>query len=151
MHRTYYWLEPNTDLSDEGKARFRRKMTEMVKYEELPSHECSFAECNLIGSKVQGSTVLHMPMFDVDDNSALSAMSLCFPTPATIWIPSMSANHWHLYLQCAMPWNACVVLLRYHMDCGTIDRKWAQACLDQGQMFLRKPIGTITGAQYFVP
>ena len=137
MHRTYYHLPENTDLSDEGKRKFRKGLTDMVKYNELPSKVVPYDECNLIGSSVP-DTRLHMPMFDVDDNGYLEYMSMCFPNG--IWIPSRTPLHWHLYVQCAMPWNACTALLHHYTGLGCIDRVWAAACLDQYQMFLRKPI-----------
>jgi len=128
MHRTYYLLD--TSIT---------KRTNMVKYNELPSHIVPYEQCNLIGSAVPDSK-LHMPMFDIDDPANLEYMGLCLP--GAVWIPSRTAGHWHAYIQCAMPWTACAAMLIYHIEMRTIDLRWGEACLDQKQMFLRKPLST---------
>lgn len=126
LHRTYYLFEASMS-----------KRTNMVKYNELPTHVVPYEQANLIGSLVHGFPELHMPMFDIDDPFNLEWMGAALP--GAVWVPSRTAGHWHAYLQAAMPWGACALMLQYFAEKTLIDRVWAGACIDQKQMFLRKP------------
>lgn len=127
LHRTYYLFTGSMS-----------KRTNIVKYKELPQHVVPYEECNLIGSLVDGFPELHLPMFDVDEPFSLEWLGAALP--GAKWLPSRTPGHWHAYLQAAMPWDACAAMLQWYSDHQLIDRVWAGACLDQKQMFLRKPI-----------
>jgi hypothetical protein len=142
VRRTYYWLEPNTDLSPEGKEKFRRGLTQLVKYDELPQRIVPYTSCNLIGSVIHEMPGAHLPMWDFDGvNPAVPVLPLPPDMIAhTLYIPSRTPGHWHGYTQEPMVWRDASEYLRRLMDAGRVDPEWGAACLDQGQMFLRKPL-----------
>lgn len=140
LHRTYYWLPPNEDLSPAGKKRFRATMTQDIRYGRLPSRQCSYEHCNLVGSLCATDPKLHLPSFDIDNPENLSWFTNTWRYPLGIALPSRTNGHWHFYLDVAMPWQCVSELLSYTRK--LIDPLWCDACLDQGQTFLRKPVNS---------
>lgn len=96
--------------------------------------ECSFADANLITSKVQNSSMVgldgklqptHTPVLDID-------------IPC-VYMPSSTEGHGHLYFQTVIPWDKYVRLLTVMGECGILEEGFVSASIAKEFTALRLP------------
>ena len=80
---------------------------------------------NLVTSKVDDGSGLHMPVIDLDFPCELVASS----TPGCF----------HLYLNMPVAWDACVLILDGLLNAGLIQPGWYDGCIRNGFMRVRHP------------
>lgn len=85
-------------------------------------------KANLISSKLENG--LHAPAIDIDMPCEL--------------LPSSTPGHFHLYIDCAMEWDAYLGLLWALADAGIVEESYVRASERKGATFLRKP-GVVRG------
>ena len=78
---------------------------------------------SLVSSLLVGSHNIHAPALDID-------------FPATL-VPSSTPGHFHLYLDCPMPWRRYRRLLRALARAGIIERSWYKAAVYRRATHLR--------------
>ena len=136
-NRLYYYI------NDDRKHSYTHMtdLEEAMHYGRKPECAVQWSKANLIGSMTINGT--HKPVFDVDnglENATMVAMA--FGNRATI-LPSRTLGHYHVYVDTEFSWDMCKLFLNHFSSIGVIDGQWAQACIRQEQMYVRKPTVTM--------
>lgn len=88
------------------------------------SYTTDVAEAEVITSQIEGSDK-HKLIVDID-------------LPAYI-VPSSTPGHGHLYVDKELEWRDLLSVLYALADAGIVERRYAEACEDQGMTCVRAP------------
>lgn len=103
----------NVDLSRPDYSGYRTEST------------CSAFNANVITSEVRGAIDLHAPVLDID-------------MPCTL-TPSSTPGHFHLLIECGMPWRRYKKLLKALGRAGILEDGFVRASLSRGYSSVRVP------------
>lgn len=119
LPRIFYLYE---DLDSAPETTTEENRYSFIQYkEDIPEEEA-----NLISSKlnIPGKTNLHAPTLDID-------------LPVHCY-ESSTKDHYHLFIDVAMPWWKYKILLRCLAFCGIIEKGYWKASVTRGASLLRK-------------
>lgn len=86
---------------------------------------CPVDEANILTSEVAGKPGMHKVALDID-------------LPAKL-LPSSTPGHWHLYIDCDVPWEVYTKLLDTLVEAGVIEVGYARASKLRGYTSVRPP------------
>lgn len=137
-NRTYYFLYDDAHGSTFHMTKLEEACEGLYDAKPEPRDRTDWERANLVGSMTEQDERLHLPMFDVDTGLYdASTIGSAFDSRVEM-IQSRTCGHYHVYVDIPLDWTMCRLLLHHFDFLGVIDHKWAEACIRQEQMYLRK-------------
>lgn len=107
-------------------------------------HPCTGPEANAWSSHCWRNPALHSPVIDVDKPRTPELERIVNDTLGawpgwgfSFWVPSVSADHWHVFVDVEMPWESYLKTLERLDNDGVIERGYLRASEERRATFVR--------------